>query len=126
LCQSDGELARGRRGMRLKRRREFQRRLGLFSGPSGLDGFALVPAKAGRLKLDPGSNSLQGLLDFFALSEGAQSEVTLPGGPEAGPRGADHVAFVQKLVEKSPGIEAARRLEPDVGGMDPSEYLQTR
>ena len=41
-----------------------------------------------------------------------------PLGPKPRAGGADHVAFVQELVEEFPGGQSRRGLEPDVGGVD--------
>lgn len=57
-------------------------------------------------------------------------EVSFPTRPEAGAGGADHVAFVEQLIEEVPAGHAAGGLEPDVGGIDAAEngdtgFLQT-
>src|SRR5882672_3092602 len=80
------------------------------------------PRRSRRLAPPDASSALQAGLDprdrFFgggAVAEAGQAEVAFAAAPEAGAGGADHVRLVQQLVEEAPGVEAGRRLHPDVG-----------
>src|SRR6185369_13574534 len=63
---------------------------------------------------------LHRLYHILAMAEGRQAEEPFAARAEAGAGGADHVAFVQQLVEEVPAGHAARGLEPDVGGIHPA------
>jgi len=59
------------------------------------------------------------------MAEGRQPEVPFPARAKAGAGGADHVAFVQELVEELPAGHVAGGLEPDVGGIHTAEDRHT-
>ena len=63
-------------------------------------------------------NPLHRLNHILAMTEGRKSEEPFAARPETGTRRADDVAFIEEFVEEVPGAQAARRLEPDVGGVD--------
>ena len=58
-----------------------------------------------------------GRINIGAAVEGRQPEVALARSPEAAAGGADHIGFVEQMIEEAPGVHAVGGLDPDVGSM---------
>ena len=76
-----------------------------------------APSSLLQILLDP----LHRLNHILAMAEGRQAEVPFPARAETDAGRADHVAFVQQLVEELPAGQVARGLEPDVRGIHAAE-----